>query len=1160
MGPPKVRKFTPNRVRMAALIPALVFVVVFAGFQMLKPRSDTDKKTSAATSTWTWYQSPIGGGGTAQVIVTDPFNANYAYIGGDSWGTYYTKTAGNDWLPAMKGLGNANANTMTDGSFYITGMAYSKKFPGRVYSMSGRLEDPGSGSFGYLNGDTYVEQNAGVDSGETTATCGVRSVRPRCTGNRVLTDYVGGTEYIYAGTGNGGGVKRSTDEGKTWTVIGLGGTGAGITGMALDSTDQTVLYVATNSDKMWKITNARGAASATKLANAPNDVEEVASFGGNTYAAAATSGMYKVSGGGATWTKVGAGFFPSSMTLSAVGGTGNTVYVGGVNPGPGQSIAKSTDAGGSWTWVPSAKSKINYAPWGTTTTWWLYQNYPRIGLGCFDGGSCTYESTSIAVDQFNANIVYSAGRSGLWKSEDGGNTWRPAVNHLAGTMHEHIIAGTGGNASVSDVDWVNEDTTDHFNTIVNNTKNVNYGADVTQTTVGGVTYKVTLGVPRGFSVGGTAVDDAFFRASVIRPYDMDVSSDGNYVYIALFGGGVVIGHQTAGGGGGTTVAPSVSISTSPATITNGQPSTLSWNVSGTSPTCTASGGWTGSKAASGTQTVNPTATTTYTLACSNSAGSDTKSATVTLNAGDTTAPTVSITAPGNNSTVSGATVAVTANASDTNGIAQVEFKVNGSSAKTDSTSPYSYTWDTTAIANGTYQLQAVATDGSSNANKATATISVTVNNAPPQGPVSITSFTYSPNPVPYSNKVSLQWASSQADGCSIKYDSTTVSGLNPNGTWSSPFNLTGNKAFTLTCTNSTSTKSSTVNVSVSAPPPGPVSFDSYGADPTSVVSGHSSRLFWVTDAASCSVSGNKGNPPQNAAATGEWNTPNLTANITYTINCKNSAGQVTSKPVDITVTAAPVQKNPQILTFYAEPAAITTGQTTTLYWTTQDVDPQGCSITPSVVDNGPPSGNLTTPPLDESTSYTIRCIGGGKEAVPKSTSVTVNGIPAPAPPTGVTPGDGNTGSSGSNTNAKDKSILTDTTTKQKVTDATLKNTVAGLVTLDPSNITDASKKKDIERVEYYEYGGLLTTVKKAPFALDTKMLKNGQHSITERTYYTDGSIQERTALITVNNQPWFRRFKLIFVLPVFTIAIVVAGLVVARRMRDRLAYRNFVRF
>lgn len=78
-------------------------------------------------------------------------------------------------------------------------------------------------------------------------------------------------------------------------------------------------------------------------------------------------------------------------------------------------------------------------------------------------------------------------------------------------------------------------------------------------------------------------------------------------------------------------APVITLSATPSTIMSGADSTLQWSTTGTTPGCTASGGWSGGQAPSGALSVRPGTTTTYTLTCTNSAGSDTKSVTVTVN-------------------------------------------------------------------------------------------------------------------------------------------------------------------------------------------------------------------------------------------------------------------------------------------------------------------------------------------------------------------------------------------------------------------------------------------------------------------------------------------------------------------------------------------------
>ena len=88
-------------------------------------------------------------------------------------------------------------------------------------------------------------------------------------------------------------------------------------------------------------------------------------------------------------------------------------------------------------------------------------------------------------------------------------------------------------------------------------------------------------------------------------------------------------------------------------------------------------------------------------AAGNSAVSSAVLVTVNIAASDTTAPTASITAPANNSIVSG-TTNVIANASDSAGVTKVEFYIDGALKATDTTSSYSYSWNTTGLANGAH--------------------------------------------------------------------------------------------------------------------------------------------------------------------------------------------------------------------------------------------------------------------------------------------------------------------------------------------------------------------------------------------------------------------------------------------------------------------------
>lgn len=88
-------------------------------------------------------------------------------------------------------------------------------------------------------------------------------------------------------------------------------------------------------------------------------------------------------------------------------------------------------------------------------------------------------------------------------------------------------------------------------------------------------------------------------------------------------------------------------------------------------------------------------------------------------------PTISISSPAEGAIVSG-TVNVPITASDNEGVSKVEFYIDGTIKSTDTTSPYSYSWDTTQYSNGAHTIKAIVYD---TVNQTVSTqSSVTVNN------------------------------------------------------------------------------------------------------------------------------------------------------------------------------------------------------------------------------------------------------------------------------------------------------------------------------------------------------------------------------------------------------------------------------------------------
>ena len=100
---------------------------------------------------------------------------------------------------------------------------------------------------------------------------------------------------------------------------------------------------------------------------------------------------------------------------------------------------------------------------------------------------------------------------------------------------------------------------------------------------------------------------------------------------------------------------------------------------------------------------------------------------------DAAAPTVSITAPSSGSSFTrGTRVTITATAADSgtgsgaaSGVASVAFFLDGKSLGTDTSSPYSVSWNTQSATIGTHTLTAVATDAAGNSTTSAA-ITVTI--------------------------------------------------------------------------------------------------------------------------------------------------------------------------------------------------------------------------------------------------------------------------------------------------------------------------------------------------------------------------------------------------------------------------------------------------
>jgi subtilisin family serine protease len=141
---------------------------------------------------------------------------------------------------------------------------------------------------------------------------------------------------------------------------------------------------------------------------------------------------------------------------------------------------------------------------------------------------------------------------------------------------------------------------------------------------------------------------------------------------------------------------------------------------------------------------------------------------------DVLPPTASISTPAANAVVSG-TVSVGVSASDNVGVARVDLYVDGVLQASDTLAPYTFAWNTTALANGFHTLTAKAVDAAGNVGtSATRTVDVeNINTTPP----TITST----SPLPGGTVAAAYSTTLQATGGATPYTWSKVSGTLPPG-------------------------------------------------------------------------------------------------------------------------------------------------------------------------------------------------------------------------------------------------------------------------------------------------------------------------------------------------------------------------------------------
>ncbi len=230
-----------------------------------------------------------------------------------------------------------------------------------------------------------------------------------------------GTGTVFMGT-IAGGVRKSVDNGSTWSTLNSGLTTPIIQALAMDASGPQTVYAGT------------------------------------------LGGLFKTGDGGiATWQNIAACDFRAIASVAADPKRPGVVYAAAFNNLANGSIRKSTDGGVTWTTVfptTAAIFNITIDPGNPDV---IYA--PTVGHGGYkstDGGqhwsamaALTPQAVwTLTLDPSNSQTVYAGtNQDGIWKSTDAGNTWQqagspgafPVYSLAVDTSAAHIVyAGTNG--------------------------------------------------------------------------------------------------------------------------------------------------------------------------------------------------------------------------------------------------------------------------------------------------------------------------------------------------------------------------------------------------------------------------------------------------------------------------------------------------------------------------------------------------------------------------------------------------------------------------------------------------------------------------------------------------------------------------------------------
>jgi photosystem II stability/assembly factor-like uncharacterized protein len=362
-------------------------------FPLATSAADTTTPTQKLMSKLHWRNIGPFIGGRVVAIAGVPSNPNLFYFGGVEGGIWRSTDYGQEWTNISDGKLPGIADS-------IGALAVAPSNPRVIYAGSGESDirgdfDTGDGVYKSTDaGKTW--QYAGLRDTHTTSALAIHPSDP----NIVYASSMG---HVFKSNTERG-VFKTTDGGKTWKKILFVDDNTGAIDVVMDSHDPRVLYASMwqAQRQPWKLTS-----------------------GGPG------SGLYKTTDGGAHWTNISnhPGFahgLLGRMGISVSPTNSRSVYA--IVQSHDGGVFRSMDAGATWTRVNSEMKLRQRA----------------------------FYYMAIYADPTSAQIAYAPQVDGVFKTTDGGKTWKtithPGDHHIiwVNPLHPKILLeGDDGGAIVS---------------------------------------------------------------------------------------------------------------------------------------------------------------------------------------------------------------------------------------------------------------------------------------------------------------------------------------------------------------------------------------------------------------------------------------------------------------------------------------------------------------------------------------------------------------------------------------------------------------------------------------------------------------------------------------------------------------------------------------